>query len=263
MNKKNQKTPQTQHISLLLLTKNEEGNIRTNYTWLSKCPIINEIVVIDDNSTDNTIAELKKLQTKICQVKIFSRGLDNDFSAQHNFGLSKTTNNWTLWLDADEQPEDRLVEHLNNFNFQQKTSFAFKRTYIFLDRELKHGETGNFFVTRLFNKTQGNFINKVHEIWCSKDPTINVNLIIKHRHQDLYSFLHKINFYTTIRAQELHQKGIKTSLFQIIFYPMGKFIYNYVFKLGFLDSTQGIILALSMSFHSFLVRAKLWHLYNQ
>jgi hypothetical protein len=74
--------------------------------------------------------------------------------------------------------------------------------------------------------------------------------------------MEKINFYSDIRAHELFQQKIHTNLFQIVFYPLGKFLYNYIVRLGFLDSTPGIIMALSMSFHSFLVRAKLWHLWQ-
>lgn len=263
MNKKLKKTQQTHHISLLLLTKNEAENIKTNFGWLKKCPAIDEIINIDDNSTDKTAAEVQKLQTKSLQIKTFTRGLDNDFSSQRNFGLSQTKNNWILWLDADEKPSSSLINFLNHFNFNQKANFAFKRDYFFLGRKLQHGETGNFYTTRLFKKTHGHFVNKVHEIWHSSLSTINANPTIQHLHPSLYDFLRKINFYTDLRAQELFLKKTPANLPQIIFYPLGKFIYNYFFKLGFLDSTQGIILALSMSMHSFLVRAKLWHLYNQ
>jgi len=61
----------------------------------------------------------------------------------------------------------------------------------------------------------------------------------------------------------LFNKGIKTNIFEIIFFPIGKFINNYFFNLGFFDGPAGFTYAFMMSFHSFLVRAKLYQLTNK
>jgi len=57
--------------------------------------------------------------------------------------------------------------------------------------------------------------------------------------------------------------GVKSSFFRIIANPLGKFFQNYLGRLGFLDGMPGIIVALMMSFHSFLARAKLYMLYKK
>ena len=75
-------------------------------------------------------------------------------------------------------------------------------------------------------------------------------------------FLEEINFYTTIRAKELYEKKTEITLKDIILYPKAKFLLNFFLKLGFLDGLEGLIFAILMSFHSFLVRAKLW-IYSQ
>lgn len=74
--------------------------------------------------------------------------------------------------------------------------------------------------------------------------------------------LKEINLYTTIRAEELYKKGSYVNSISIIMYPLGKFILNYFFRRGFLDHIPGLIVALIMSFHSFLVRGKLWLLWK-
>jgi len=252
------------HISILLLTHNEEKNLLKYWTWLDKSKRINEIIVIDDNSDDKTIEILKKLETKKIKVKIFERGLENNFSNQRNFGIEKTTNNLVLWLDADEKPSNSLIRFLNHIDNLQYKNYAFKRNDIFISNELKHGENASQYFLRFFNKKYGCFTGAVHEIWQSPKEIENKKIHIHHYpHQSLKSFIKKINFYSDIRAQELYDQNQKSSLFQIFFYPLGKFIQNYFFKLGFLDSTPGIIMALGMSFHSFLVRAKLWQLSHQ
>lgn len=251
------------HLSLLLLTKNESTNLEKNFDWLKKCKTIKEIIIIDDNSTDETLNQVKKLQSIHRQVKIFSRELNNDFASQRNFGISKTKYNWVLSLDPDEKPSKKLIRFLNHFDKYQYKSYSFKREDIFLHQTLKHGENAHLHFTRLFNKKYGKFVGQVHETWQSKHLPQKTKFIIYHySHQTIKSFIQKINFYTDIRSQELYHQHSKTNLFQIIFFPMGKFIQNYFFRLGFLDGTPGIIMALCMSFHVFLNKAKLWHLYK-
>jgi len=257
--------PQITNITLLLLTHNEEGRVDTNFKWLKNCPNINEIIVVDDNSTDKTINILKKLNSKTCTLKIYSRGLEDDFASQRNFGITKCTNDWILWLDPDEIPDSLLIKFLKNFTPDSPIqNYGFIRQDIFLEKPLKHGEAANLKTLRLFNKNYGMFIGKVHEIWQSNGRVKTTDLIIYHHsHQNLSDFWQKINLYSTIRAQELFQSNQKVELFDIIFYPIGKFLNDYFFKLSLLDGTRGMIFSLTMSFYSFLVRAKLWHLQQQ
>ncbi|MDD4938379.1 MAG: glycosyltransferase family 2 protein [Candidatus Shapirobacteria bacterium] len=251
-------------ISLNIITYNEAENLQKNFDWVKKCKTIKEIVIIDDNSTDNTIEIAKTIGSKKQSVKIFSRGLNNDFSAQRNFAISKSKYDWILWLDADEQPSNKLIRFLNHIDKLRYKNYSFKRIDTFLGQKLKYGETAYLDFVRLFNKNYGRFVGKVHETWESPKKIKETKFIIKHNsHETLKSFIEKINFYTDIRAQEMFKQKETTNLFQIIFYPIGKFIQNYIFRLGFLDGTAGIIIALSMSFHVFLNKSKLWHLYQK
>lgn len=249
-------------LTLLILTHNSLENIKKYFKWVDKCNSINQVVIVDDQSTDNLENEVKIIFTK-AKIVFIKHPLNDDFSAQHEIGLSKSTNDWNLWLDSDEIPSPELIEFLNYIDYN-RYNFSFKRLDSFLGKNLLHGENyGNNFV-RLFNKKHGKFIGKIHEVWKSSKPVKRLNLAILHYpHPDLKTFFEKINQYSTIRANELHSQGIKADMFDVVLYPIGKFIQNYFFKLGFLDSTPGIIMAIGMSFHSFLVRSKLWHISKQ
>ena len=76
--------------------------------------------------------------------------------------------------------------------------------------------------------------------------------------KSLIDFIADVNNYSTIRAKELYRSGKKANIFQILFIPFAKFKINYIFKFGFLDGVPGFIYAFMMTFHSFLVRAKLY-----
>src|SRR5574344_2131214 len=106
-------------ISLILIIKNEEKNLTKYWTWLDRCKTIKEIIVVNDFSTDKSIEFVKTLASKKRQVKIFDRGLDNNFAEQRNFAISKTSYNWILWLDADEKPSKKLIRFLNHINDQK------------------------------------------------------------------------------------------------------------------------------------------------
>lgn len=249
------------NISLLLLTKNEQENVKEWGSWLPKLSRVNELIVVDDFSTDDTRTILKSLNSPNLKVRIFKKNLKNNFTRQRNFGLSKCQNNWVLFVDADEIPADSTISFLNKLSLKNGENYSFKRNIIYLGHTISHGQCLNDNQIKLFNKTEGKFIHPIHEVWQSQTTTIDTNQIIEHHSiKTLSNFLQKINFYSSIRAEELFNQKKYTNLWEIIFYPKLKFLDLYFLKLGFLDGTPGIILSLSLSLHSFLVRAKLWHL---
>ena len=249
------------NISLLLLTKNESENLKEWGTWIHELTAVNEIVVIDDKSSDDTSKILKSLSSNDLKINIFSRELNDNFSDQRNYGLTKCQNDWVLTLDADEKPTKDTISYINKLNLQKGQNYSFKRNIIYLGHTISHGQCLNDLPIKLFNKNEGKFVNPVHEIWESSSETTDTFQIIVHNSiKSLYSFLQKINFYSTIRAQELFDQKHHPHLWEIILYPKIKFLELYFLRLGFLDGTAGIIFNLAISFNSFLVRSKLWHL---
>lgn len=246
-------------ISVVILTKNEETNI---LDCLETLVWADEIIVIDDYSTDRTIEIAKTL--KLSNLKIYQEKLSGDFSRQRNFGLSKAKNEWVLFIDADERVTPELRREINDLIIEEKNKHIFDGMYIkridFLwGKQLKHGETGNIKILRLARKKAGIWQGIVHESWIVEGRVDELdNPLIHYPHPTISEFLYEINFYTTLRAKELMESGVKASALDVIFYPKAKFVLNYFVKLGFLDGIEGLVHAILMSFHSFLVRAKLW-----
>lgn len=246
-------------LSCVVLTKNEEQNITKcleNVSWAD------EVIIIDDFSQDKTVDIAKKTG-----AVVFSRKLNNDFSSQRNFGLSKAKYDWVLFVDADERVSKALASEIKNKISKLKNNYNgyfIKRRDFMWGRELKYGETGGISLLRLAKRVAGEWQGKVHERWNIKGEIGKLdNSLFHYPHNSINEFLSEINFYTDIRAKELFDKGIKSNFLSIILYTKLKFIQNYFIKLGFLDGTSGLILALIMSFHSFLVRGKLWLLWQK
>ncbi len=92
-------------LSAVVLTKNEEKNIKECISLLKFC---NEVVVIDDYSEDSTVEFARKLG-----AKVYQRILENDFAAQRNFGLTRAKGEWVLFVDVDERISSTLAKEIS------------------------------------------------------------------------------------------------------------------------------------------------------
>ncbi len=244
-------------ISVVILTKNEEQNIKRCLESIKWC---DEIVIVDDRSSDGTLEIAKKYK-----ATVFINPLNGNFSAQRNFGLSKAKNEWVLFVDSDEVVSDALAYEISSAiglkdqNLRSFNGFYIRRSDFMWGKQLKYGETGDIKLIRLGRKGFGEWKGTAHERWEINGLTGKlVNPILHFPHKTLEEFLKEVNFYTDIRAKELKDKNTKVFFWSIILYPLGKFIVSYFFKRGFMDGMQGLVFAIVMSFHSFLVRGKLW-----
>lgn len=242
-------------ISAVVLTHNEEKNIENCINALSFC---DEIVVLDDSSTDQTIMIAKKLK-----VKVISRVSNGNFSEQRNFALTEAKGDWILFVDADEIVTNELKKSIGEvFKKDSPITYYIKRRDFFWGKELIYGETAkarNKGIIRLVRKNSGVWRGLVHEEFIfSGESGILSGFLDHYPHQTLKEFIYDINSYSTIRAKELLQQGKQPNILKIIFYPLGKFLLTYFIYLGFLDGPAGFCYAFMMSFHSFLVRAKVY-----
>lgn len=239
-------------ITAVVLTKNEEKHILDCLKSLSFC---DEVLVIDDDSTDST----KKLAKEAGAV-VIEHPLQENFSAQRNFALEKAKNDWVLFIDADEVVSKKLAEEIvSQTESETHAGYFIYREDTLFKKVLKHGELGNKKFVRLGKKGTGKWVGKVHETWNMESSIGTLKNPIMHTpHETLFEFISEINFYTTLRAKELHEQKVTSHWYSILLYTKGKFFQTYFLKLGFLDGVPGLIMSLMMTLHSFLVRSKLY-----
>ncbi|MBR9677249.1 glycosyltransferase family 2 protein [Candidatus Woesearchaeota archaeon] len=108
-------------LSGLILTHNNSRTIKQCINSIKS--IVDELVIIDDYSTDDTLKIIKKLYPKF---KVHKRKLNNNFAAQRNFALTKVENDWVLFIDSDEVISQALKKEimkvLKNPTFDAYTS---------------------------------------------------------------------------------------------------------------------------------------------
>ncbi len=173
-------------ISCVILAKNEEENIEECLNTLKWC---DDRIVVDDDSTDKTYEIAKENE-----VNVYKQHLNNNFSLQRNFGLSRAIGEWVLFVDADERISEALhKEIVRNIKEDVYDGFYLTRKDFMWGKELKHGEVGSIKLLRLAKKNKGTWMSSVHEKWKIDGKTkILNNPLFHYPHPSLEEFLSEI-----------------------------------------------------------------------
>ena len=240
-------------ISAVVLTHNSALTLSKT---LKSLAFVDQIIVVDDESNDTTVSIAKSHK-----AVVVSHPLHDDFAEQRNIGLLQAKGDWVLYVDSDEVVSPALASEI--VEVSRATSdvkgYMVKREDMMWGKVLRHGETENVKLLRLARRDAGTWIRPVHEEWKVHGLLGNLSYPLLHTpHPNVSKFLESVGRYSTINAHYLYKQKTNVSVWHIIAYPVAKFFINYIVRMGFLDGTPGIVLALMMSFHSFLVRSKLW-----
>jgi hypothetical protein len=180
-----------------------------------------------------------------------------DFAKERNELLKKTGSEWVFFLDTDEIIPDALANELKKLDLSKYDGFYVRRDNYFWGKYV-----GTDKILRLMKRGSGKWVRSVHEVFHLAGGSGRAgelkNPIIHNTANSISQMIDKINFYSTLHAEALQKEGKRSNLFKIIIWPVGKFIYNYVFQFGFLNGMAGLMFAVMMSFHSFLSWSKLW-----
>ena len=140
-------------ITLSMIVKNEEKYLQGCLESVKD--IVDEIVLVDTGSSDNTIEIAKKYN-----AEIFYFDWINDFSAARNYALENSKGSWILYLDADERIDPNSVNEIKRITENPRKS-AFYCTVKSIDPE--YGDNSMRYI-RLFAKNPGiKFSGKIHE----------------------------------------------------------------------------------------------------
>ena len=237
-------------LSAIILTHNSSDTLLRTLESLTWC---DEVIVVDDESSDDTVSIAKK-----AGATVFTHKTQDDFAAQRNWAMEKAKGDWILFVDSDEAVPPELASEIQRVDKNAQGYFIKRKDYLF-GSWLAHGETGRVRLLRLARKGAGKWERPVHETWNIAGATGQLSHPILHYpHPNVAQFIDEINRYSTLNARYLHAQGIRASWWHISAYPKAKFFVDYFWYLGFLDGTAGAVVALMMSFHSFLTRAKLY-----
>jgi hypothetical protein len=141
-------------------------------------------------------------------------------------------------------------------------AFAFARKNLFLGRWIKHGGFWPDRKVRLFRRGYARVENRaVHETVRVRRAGMLNGALLHHSYPTLGDYIDHMNRYSSLGAEMVAAKGrVDFSAFNIVLRPAATFLYNYIFRLGFLDGREGLLLHLYHAVYVSWKYAKAWEL---
>ncbi len=223
-------------LTVLVIIYNEVENIKD---LLNNVSFADEIIVVDSFSTDGTIEIVKEFNN----VKLIEHEFVN-YSDVRNFALKQASNDWILFIDADERIPVVLKNEIKRIlqDPEDIVAFGFYRKFYIKGIPLKFSGYQTEKVYRLFDKKHAVYDKEklVHETLIIEGKT----KILTHK-LDHYFFENdekykgKLGKYAKLRAEELYLNKIKPNFFHFYIKPSYRFFNHYIIRLGFLDGNNG------------------------
>lgn len=241
-------------ITAIIPTLNEEERIQNS---LQSAQFADEIVVIDSYSTDKTVEIVEQSNAKLLKRKF------DDFSSQKNYAIDQASNDWIIWIDADEvltkELQDEIKQAIQNAN--DYVGFYIYRIFFFKGKKMRFTGTQNDRLIRVFNRKYCRYEGKVHEkIKSNGKLGVLKNKILHYSYIHYDKYIEKLNQHSALKAEELYEKGAMVTPFHLIIKPAARFIKHYFVKLGFLDGFYGFVISFALSYGVLVRYIKLWNL---
>jgi glycosyltransferase involved in cell wall biosynthesis len=250
-------------LSVALITRNEAANLPRT---LASVRWVNEIVVVDSGSTDATLDLARKAGARVFEESW------KGFAAQKNSAITHATGDWILSLDADEEVSPELAQEIQVLLAGEPAFSAWRipRLNHFLGCPLRHGGYWPDPKLRLFRRGAAQFADRpVHETMHTDGPAGSLKgPLIHHCYPTLSDYVEHMNRYSSIAAEAIVASGRAGSSWRWLAWntllnPAATFLYNYVFRLGFLDGRAGLLQHINHSFYIHWKFAKAWHMVQE
>ncbi len=241
-------------LSVIILTHNEEDNIKD---CIESALFADEILVLNNDSTDKTVEIAQSLGAKVIE-----RALNNDFSAQRNFGIKEAKHDWILMLDADERITEELAHSIKIcVEVNKDICYQVSRENHFVQGKVLHGDLRPDNVERLFKKEGSFYEGIIHERLHSPYPKQKLKgRLIHFPYKTWEIHLDKLNRYSTLVAKKYHSQDKKCSFTDILIKPAWAFIKMYFIHAGFLDGKLGLEFCILHYFYTMEKYLKLYSL---
>jgi (heptosyl)LPS beta-1,4-glucosyltransferase len=240
-------------ISAIILAKNESEMIENCINSLNWC---SEVLVIDNGSTDDTVAKAENLGARVIT---FSH---QSFARKRNEALKHATGDWVFYLDADERVTPTFAkEVMVNIETGEADVLKMNRENYCYGFEFKNGGWQSDEVTRIFKKTAlKEWTGQIHESPDYEGAATKIHSPIIHlTHRNTEDNLRKSADWTKLEAELLYKSGVKpVTLFTLIRKATMEFLRRAFSKGGYRDGMAGLIEALVQGMNRMIVYIQVW-----
>lgn len=241
-------------ISAIVITRNEERRIAR---CLSSLSWVDEMIVVDNGSTDNT-REIAKRHG----ATVVSAGDSRDFSTLRNLGKEKARDGWLLYIDADEVVSKELAKEIAeviSHKSQVISGYEIRRKNYYLGHEWP----GDEHILRLMRRdTLIEWYGELHETARVNGEIRRLNASLLHdTHRTLEEMVVKTNEWSEIEAilrlRSGHSPVVWWRFFRVM---LTAFLDSFIRQGGWRVGVVGWIESLYQAFSMFITYAKLWEL---
>jgi glycosyltransferase involved in cell wall biosynthesis len=242
-------------VSVTVITRNEAADIAGA---LKTVAWADEIVVVDSESTDATVAIARQFTDRVV-VREWP-----GYIAQKNYAASIASHDWILSLDADERVTPALAAEIRSTLAAGPRHAAFRipRVTWHLGRWIRSTDWYPDYQVRLYDRRAAEWTGQyVHEAVTVRGTRGQLRSELQHfAYRDIADHLETMDRYTTYAARQMHEAGRRAGLLDIAGHPPLAFLRNYIAKGGIRDGTPGFIISAMNAYYVFLKFAKLWEL---
>lgn len=261
-------------ISIIILTKNEEGDLPRCLNSLRWC---DDVHVVDSGSTDQTTSIARKSGAHVYENPFKSFGTQRNWALDH----CDLKHDWILFLDADEVANDEFIAATTQAVKDAPDStagFYCCWKWIYEERWLKRCDSFPKWQFRLMRKGRARFTDFGHG---QKEADVKGSLEYlpaPYDHHGLSKgigpWLDRHNRYATLEAAvrlstpiiwrnvfsthgSKRNQALKPIVSRIPGWPLLRFTITYVFGLGFLEGRPGFVYCANLAYYEFLIRIKM------
>lgn len=244
-------------LSVVITAYNEEKTIEA--CLKSVKTLADEIIVVDNQSTDKTKVIARKYTKKV----FFQKNDPQKIDLQKNFGFSKATSEWILSLDADERitPElEREIKGIVGNGLQPFRGYWIPRKNIIFDKWIEHTGWYPDYQLRLFRKGEGKYTGKhVHEDLQISGQTAQLQHPLTHQHYaTVNQFILRSLIYIPNEGENILQKGYTLNYLDSFRFPFQELMSRFFAREGYKDGLHGLMLSLLMAWYHFMIFAYIW-----
>ncbi len=252
-------------IAAVAIAKNEELDIRGFLDNL--LPWVDEVVVVDDGSTDATRDILRAAGDK---VKVIERDMDAEtgFSGQRNAGIEAAESDWLLHMDIDERVTPELAKELRQAADDERyNGYRYHRLNFFLHRPMPAGGWQYWNRPQFARRGKHLFKNKIHEACVIEGDPDTIGQL----QSDMWHFVDadyvervtKNLNYMQMSGQHIIDKGITVRWYHLLIHPAYQAFKSYFIQGGFTQGTRGLLFGIYMFSSTFNWWAYAWDRQNR
>jgi hypothetical protein len=169
-----------------------------------------------------------------------------------------------LIVDADERVPEALAREIRDAIGRRPgpEGYEIKRRNLFLGKEIRYSGWQNDWVTRLFRRDRGRYLERqVHER-LAVDGSVGrlEGAFIDHPYRSLEGYWKKLRRCADWNAAEARRRGQRVSPACTALHPVARFLKAYLVQEGFLDGAHGLVVCLLTAVYAAAQDVRIWEL---